>query len=175
MDTTALWDKCTAFHGHTCGGLAVGFRAALYAAELLKLDFSRDEEIVCVTENDACGVDAIQVLLGCSAGKGNLVFRMRGKQAYSFYNRKNGESLRLVLRDRPPLKPGESGYERTLAQPAAELFDVKPAAASPPVTARIFASHKCDACGETTAENMLRLDGDKKLCLDCYTPYSRFG
>ena len=31
-----LWDKCVAFHGHACGGLAIGFRAALYAMELLE-------------------------------------------------------------------------------------------------------------------------------------------
>ena len=29
-----LWDKCVTFHGHGCGGLAVGFRAVLYAWEL---------------------------------------------------------------------------------------------------------------------------------------------
>ena len=30
-----LWKGCVEFHGHECGGLAVGFRAALYAKELL--------------------------------------------------------------------------------------------------------------------------------------------
>lgn len=66
--------------------------------ELLELDFSADEDVVCITENDACGVDAIQVLLGCSVGKGNLLFHLRGKQAFSFYNRKTGKAVRLVLR-----------------------------------------------------------------------------
>ena len=61
-----LWEKCTAFHGHACGGLTIGYQAAVYAAELLGLDFSADEEVVCVTENDACGVDAIQVIWGAA-------------------------------------------------------------------------------------------------------------
>ena len=43
---------------------------------LLELDFSADEDVVCIAENDACGVDAIQVLLGCSVGKGNLLFNL---------------------------------------------------------------------------------------------------
>ena len=34
---------------------------------------AEDEEIVCVTENDACGVDAVQVLTGCTLGKGHLI------------------------------------------------------------------------------------------------------
>ena len=51
-----LWDKCVAFHGHSCPGLAIGFRAATLALELLGLEEgARDEELVCVTENDACG------------------------------------------------------------------------------------------------------------------------
>ena len=98
MDKKALWEKAVAFHGHECGGLTIGYQAALYAMELLNLTFSADEQTVCIAENDACGVDAIQVLLGCSIGRGNLLFHMTGKQAFSFYNRKTGESVRLVLK-----------------------------------------------------------------------------
>ena len=59
MNYPELWNKCTAFHGHACGGLALGFRAACYAMELLELNFSRDEELVCIAENDACGIEHI--------------------------------------------------------------------------------------------------------------------
>ncbi|MCI5189229.1 MAG: hypothetical protein D3905_05405, partial [Candidatus Electrothrix sp. AS4_5] len=45
----------------------------LAAQKHLQAQFSPDEEIVCVTENDSCSVDAIQVLTGCSIGKGNPV------------------------------------------------------------------------------------------------------
>ena len=44
MNENELWERCVAFHGHSCGGLAIGFRAALYAAELLGLTFSGDED-----------------------------------------------------------------------------------------------------------------------------------
>ena len=27
-----LWNKCAAFHGHVCGGLTIGYKAALYAS-----------------------------------------------------------------------------------------------------------------------------------------------
>ena len=101
MDQKALWEKCVAFHGHECGGLTIGYKAALYAIDLLGLKFSDDEQVVCITENDACGVDAVQVILGCSVGKGNLLFHMTGKQAFSFYDRASGKSVRLVLKPRP--------------------------------------------------------------------------
>ena len=100
-DEKALWKKCAEFHGHECGGLTIGYKAALYAKELLDLDFSEDEQVVCISENDACGVDAIQVILGCSVGKGNLLFHICGKQAFSFYDRGSGRSVRLVLKEKP--------------------------------------------------------------------------
>ena len=74
----ALWEKCVAFHGHSCPGLAIGFRAAELAMDYLGLnDPAVDEEVVCVTENDACGVDAVQVLTGCTLGKGCLLYTSR--------------------------------------------------------------------------------------------------
>ena len=89
-----LWKKCVEFHGHHCGGLRIGYAAAMYAMELLNIRFSDNEQVVCISENDACGVDAIQVMLGCSIGKGNLLFHMTGKQAFSFYHRETGQSVR---------------------------------------------------------------------------------
>lgn len=106
----ALWEQCVEFHGHVCGGLTIGYKASLYAMELLRLNFSQDEEVVCIAENDACGVDAVQVVLGCSVGKGNLLFHIRGKQAFSFFNRKTGKSVRLVLKDRPAFASKEESF-----------------------------------------------------------------
>lgn len=168
MDEKLLWEKAVAFHGHACGGLAIGCKAALYAAELLDLTFSSDEQVVCIAENDACGVDAIQAVLGCSVGKGNLLFHLRGKQAFSFYDRGTGKSVRLVLRP----KPGEMAREESLAYYRAgrprDLFDVKETSLALPERARIFSSCVCDRCGETAGTHWIRLEGEKKLCLDCY-------
>ena len=54
MNQQELWQKCVAFHGHQCGGLTIGYKASLYAIELLQLTFSEDEQVVCIAENDAC-------------------------------------------------------------------------------------------------------------------------
>lgn len=174
MNKQELWEKCVAFHGHSCGGLTIGYRAALYAMELLELDFSEDEEVVCISENDACGVDAIQVLLGCSVGKGNLLFHMCGKHAFTFFSRKKDKSVRLALKPRPQwLKKGMSfDYYQNCAPE--EMFDVKSAVLMIPAKARSFRSIICSGCGEETAENYIRLDGEKKLCPDCYHDYNRF-
>ena len=174
MDDKALWEKCVAFHGHECGGLAIGFKASLFAAELLGLSFSQDEETVCISENDACGVDAVQVILGCSVGKGNLLFHMTGKQAFSFYRRQTGQSVRLVLRPKPADMPKGKSMDYYLTTPAAELFDVKPTKIALPEEAVIFQSVVCERCGETAASNWIRLQDGKKVCIDCYRTYDRF-
>ena len=168
------WQDCVAFHGHECGGLTIGYKASLYAIELLKLDFSADEQVVCISENDACGVDAVQVMLGCSIGKGNLLFHMRGKQAFSFYNRKTGASVRLVLKPRPEGMTKAESLAYYQSREPKDMFDVKDATIQLPEKARLFDSFICDCCGETTGANWIRLAGGKKLCLDCYETYDRF-
>ena len=168
------WQDCVAFHGHECGGLTIGYKASLYAIDLLNLEFSQDEQVVCITENDACGVDAIQVMLGCSIGKGNLLFHIRGKSAYSFYNRKTGKSVRLVLKSRPEGMTKAESFAYYQSCKPEEMFEVKEATIQLPEKARLFDSYTCECCGETTGANWIRLAGGKKLCLDCYESYDRF-
>lgn len=174
MEKTELWKRCVAFHGHECGGLTIGFQAARYAAELLELRFSPDEQVVCISENDACGVDAIQVLLGCSVGKGNLLFHMTGKQAFSFYKRGTEKSVRLVLRNPPEDMSREESFAYYQSHEPAQLFDVKATRITLPEPARIFTSYVCDCCGEMTGANWVRLCGDRKVCVDCWAEYDRF-
>ena len=168
------WNDCAEFHGHECGGLTIGYKASLYAMELLNLEFSDDEQVVCIAENDACGIDAIQVMLGCSIGKGNLLFHMRGKSAYSFYNRKTGKSVRLVLKPRPEGLTREASFAYYQSCSPEEMFEVKEAVLRVPDRARLFRSYTCDCYGESAGENWIRLAGDQKLCLDCYEHYDRF-
>ena len=169
------WERAAAFHGHVCGGLAIGFKAAVYAIELLEVTFSQDEEVVCIAENDACGVDAIQSVLGCSIGKGNLLFHMTGKQAFSFYNRKTGKAGRLYLKARAPegLKREDScrfyltcGFE--------DMYAVSEPKTAVPERARLFKSIPCARCGEITAESMVRVEDGKMVCPDCFGRYDRF-
>ncbi len=168
------WDKIVDFHGHSCGGLAIGFKAALYAMELLDLDFSEDEQVVCVSENDACGVDAIQVLLGCSIGKGNLLFHITGKQAFNFYCRKTNQSVRMILLERPENMSKEESFKYIMNKEPKELFEVKEVKINLPSEATIFYSYACSKCGEITGANWIRIQDDKKYCIDCYDEYDRF-
>ena len=175
VETRENWKRCVEFHGHTCPGLAIGYRAALAAQARLQTQFSPDEEIVCVTENDACGVDAVQVLTGCSIGKGNLIYRDTGKQAFSFYSRKDGRKVRVVFK--MALNREENSREvlqkKILTASDEELFDFTDPVDLPPSKARIFTSIVCEECGEAAPEHKIRLHEGRKLCLGCFPDYSR--
>ncbi len=95
-----LWEKAVAFHGHECIGLAWGgFRVAEAALEYLEAERDIDEQILGVVENDSCAVDAIQLMTGCTLGKGNLIFHDYGKQVYTFVLRKSGKAIRITIND----------------------------------------------------------------------------
>jgi formylmethanofuran dehydrogenase subunit E len=169
-----LWKKAVAFHGHECPGLAIGFKACEAAREKMGIGVSDDEKLVCVTENDACGVDAIQALLSCTLGKGNLIYRGTGKQAFSFFNRTNGKKLRVCL------KPGiMQGMDRDQAKkyllnaPVDDIFTFSEPKSDPPERARLFETVICEICGEGAPENKMHLQDGKKVCEDCFKAYNR--
>ena len=115
------------------------------------------------------------MLLGCSIGKGNLLFHMTGKQAFSFYDRAEGKSVRLVLKPKPAGMTREESFRYYMNSSPEDLFEVKETKLRLPRPAKIFDSYDCECCGEKTGANWIRVGSDgKKLCLDCYESYNRF-
>ncbi len=99
MDSKNL-KKAALFHGHVCPGLGIGVRAAELALKEFFKGRPRDDEIVAIVENDSCAVDAIQLLTGCTLGKGNLILKDFGKQVFTFIKRPEkegaaGEAIRI--------------------------------------------------------------------------------
>ena len=73
---------------------------------LKEIGQAADEEVVALVETDMCGVDAIQYLTGCTFGKGNLIHKDYGKNAFTFYRRRDNKAVRMVAR---PTMYGETG------------------------------------------------------------------
>lgn len=167
------WKKAAAFHGHECPGLAIGFKVCQALEEHIPTEASIDEEIVCITENDSCAVDAVQSLLGCTFGKGNLIYKPMGKMAFNFYFRDSGKSLRLYFNADGRDMSREERLEFILNAPTAELFSFSKPVFSIPEEAKIFQSVACEECGERAREDRIRLRNGKKLCLGCFKEYDR--
>jgi len=188
-----LIEKTIAFHGHSCPGLVIGIRAAELA--LQKLAQADRDDLVAVVETDMCGVDAIQLLTGCTFGKGNLIHKDYGKTAFSFYDRSKNVGFRALLRPdlsgdagselRSLVKKVEAGtpnekervryhklrdelQERYMNADLEEMFIVTEPPLPVPKPARILSSLKCEACGEMTMESRTRRFDGKTLCWPCF-------
>jgi len=185
--------RCQDFHGHICPGLALGFVAGKSAMKWIKENRSQDEEVVAIVENDSCFVDAIQVLTGCTFGKGNLIYKDYGKMAVTLLSRKAGKGVRLTLRPgafkpdeqhqalRQKIFQGEANekerelfqelhYRRTcevLETSGEDLFSVTAIDGNVPDKARLAPSDPCAVCGEPTMATKLVAVGDKRVCRAC--------
>ncbi|MCL5935655.1 MAG: FmdE family protein, partial [Firmicutes bacterium] len=173
------WEKAVEFHGHSCPGLAVGYRVAQIALKELENLRSQDEELVAIVENDACGIDAVMLMTGCTLGKGNLLYRDFGKQVYTFGSRRSNKAIRIsvngeILHKQDPdaqdlrkkvfggaatdsEKKEYYGYQaqRTdniLHMPESDFCKVENIDFKFPGKARIFNSARCDQCGEYVME-----------------------
>ncbi len=185
---SSVWQNTVRFHGHACPGLAIGYRMALSASSALGLEvslhedscrtISPDEELVCVAETDACCVDAVQILLGCTLGKGNLLLKLRGKTAMTFYHRPSRNAVRAVWQADVHTPEGRemSRDEKLLhflTAPEERLLRVYAVPFDPPSRALISRSLVCAKCGELTAEYAVRLHDGQVFCLDCRPDPSR--
>ena len=160
------------FHGHFCPGIIIGYRAARTALRLLEAQRAADEELIAVVENDSCAVDAIQVLTGCTFGKGNLTFHDYGKHVYTFILRPSGRSVRLAGRVRPPDHPvnqldREARARWMLTAPDHEIFDVRQETVQLPAQAQIHESLVCENCGEAVMSTRTRNLNGRTLCIPC--------
>ena len=169
IDREKWWLEAVRFHGHSCPGLAIGVRLALDFLEEAGLTGpAGDEELAAVAETDACGVDGVQVVTGCTAGKGNLWLRARGKHVFTFYRRDNGWNRRYSWIGQLDSEAGrETKTDYFLHGPRAELYRTGPARQPLPPEASLLPSRPCALCGEETAEPNLRLAGGRAVCLDC--------
>lgn len=118
-----LWKKCAEFHGHECPGLTIGYRASLYAAELLGVEASPDSGVKCVAETDKCPVDAVRVILGCTEENGRLSFDLTGEMALTF-TATGGKSVRLELTDLGHDLPKGEKFTLSHEAPAQDMFKV---------------------------------------------------
>ncbi len=159
------------FHGHSCPGLAMGYRMASAAMDVLNKSRAEDEELVAIVENDACGVDALQCLSGCTFGKGNLLFRDYGKHVYTLYSRVSRKGVRVSLKVQDIPQSWKDDREKftqwLLNAPLAEFLVVETVDMTDPEPARIFESIICESCGEGVMETRTRQMDGRTMCIPC--------
>jgi len=186
-------DDVVEFHGHICPGLVLGYRVSIVALKKFG-DRAEDEEIVAIVENNSCAVDAVQVVTGCTFGKGNLIFKDYGKQVYTFIKRPSGESLRISVKWESPQETEEEKemWEKYIRGDRSEdvlkavhyrksrkidsiihagdeeLFTIKKVRMEPPEEAEIYPSIRCSLCGEKVMKPRAKVRDGKIVCIPCF-------
>ena len=188
------YQACIRFHGHTCMGVTIGYLAAKLGLKLLGEMRAVDEELIAIVETDACCCDAIQVITGCTFGKGNFFYLDYGKMAFTFAGRTSERGVRLVLKPEIFQIPEK---ERSLAEKIASrnvtpseqkeyelmyeargeaLFSQGPEAffdieqldeIKLPAKATRAPSMACHLCGEMVMETKLKKAGGHLICRGC--------
>ncbi len=165
------YSEIVEFHGHTCPGLAIGYRMSVAAMAALGVTRSGDEELVAVVENDACGVDALQCVSGCTFGKGNLLFRDFGKNVYTLYSRSSEKGVRVVFheQDLPTgIRKDRPAFIKFLQEcPDSVILTITETTETPPEPARIRNSVSCQICSETVMDTRLRNIDGQTVCIPC--------
>ena len=185
--------QCVAFHGHLCPGLVYGYIVARGAVALLGIDRSQDEEVVAISENDTCAIDALQVILGTTMGKGNLILKDYGKNVFTVFNRSDKRAFRMSRKAsyryegkyqeeygvlEAAYAAGRATDEQRwrqkwlksfdlLGKPLEAVFEVREVECPEPAYAPLAPSKACVRCGEMTmATKMIEKNG-KLFCAPC--------
>jgi len=170
METKNLMEKAVRFHGHICPGLAIGVLAAKHILERGYL-YAPNEELVVIVENDSCSVDALQVLLGATFGKGNLIHKDYGKLKYYFYDRRTEKGTKLTLKSSDLGDKTLSKNEKIqvlLNSKPEDIFIIDDIEFNPPELAPIKESLPCEICGELTMNGRLMTYNTAEMCIPCY-------
>lgn len=185
-------EKAIQFHGHICPGILMGVRVAEFALDYLQVEPDIDEELAAIVETDSCGVDAIQAVIGCTFGKGNLIFKDYGKNAYTIISRTKNRAVRIAqrygvntgsewirfreLENQPDLTQEQLSekenligaiFEKIMGMPFEELFKWEDVVVDIPAKAQIRNTVQCCKCGEGVMENhAIKTDGGF-ICQPC--------
>ncbi|RMG56190.1 MAG: tRNA CCA-pyrophosphorylase [Acidobacteria bacterium] len=184
------------FHGHKCPAMPMGLRVGDAAMRALGVERAKDGQLVALVElgDDHCATcfaDGIQVITGCTFGKGNIKKLHYGKWGVTLIDKKSGRAVRVTPKAEAMLASKESPFFRDYREKGVPASEVPPEVVEPLIERVMsapdeqilnigevhnyswedpphsFSSFVCDRCGEMVAEPYGRILGDEKVCIPC--------
>lgn len=183
-------------HGHKCPAMPMGLRVGAAAMNKLGVERAKDGQLMALVEigSDHCATcfaDGVQMITGCTFGKGNIKKLNYGKWALVLINKKAGKAVRVTPRAETMMASKESDFLKNYRKkgiPASEVPDevaqplVEKVMSAPEDKMLIvgevfdyewkdaphsFESFVCEGCGEMVVEPYGRTYEGKKLCIPC--------
>jgi formylmethanofuran dehydrogenase subunit E len=177
--------------------MPLGLRVGAAALDALGVERAMDGQLDAILElGDGhcshCFADGVQMITGCTFGKGNIRKQGYGKFGLTLVDRATGRRVRVVPRSevqmasrqspffleyrrkgvpasRVPAEVVEPLIQKVMNAPVDQLLMVEPVEAGSPVPmgGERFEVILCEGCGEIVSEGYARLLGERKLCIPC--------
>lgn len=184
------------FHGHKCPAMPNGLRVGSAAMNALGVERTGDSAlhaILDLADNHCatCFADGIQVITGCTFGKGNIEKTNKGKWALTLIDKKTNRAVRVTPTAEAMLANKKTEFFKDYREKGVPPTQVPDTVVEPLVVkvmnapaemimkasevfeyqwkqpAHSFNSFVCEECGEMTVMEYGRIKGDKKVCIDC--------
>lgn len=196
-DPRAFLSAGQMLHGHKCPAMPLGLRAGAAALDALGVERSSDGQLEVILElGDAhcahCFADGVQMITGCTFGKGNIRKLGYGKFGLTLLERATGRKVRVVPKaeaqlasrqtpffteyrmkgipaSRVPAEIVEPLIQKVMNAPVEQLLKVGPIEQGPAVARpdELFPAFVCEACGDMVIEAYGRIHRDLRLCTPC--------
>jgi len=183
-------------HGHKCPAMPLGLRAGAAAMNKLGVERAKDGQLVALLELGEghcahCFADGIQMITGCTFGKGNIQQLGYGKFGLTLVDRANGQAVRVVPRAEAQTATKQTPFFKEYREKGIPASKV-PADVVEPLIDQVmnapedkilkvgevfnkvlekpnegFASFVCERCGDMVVEKYGRVVGDQKVCIPC--------
>jgi len=198
VDPKRFLEAGQTFHGHKCPAMPMGLRVGAAAMNKLGVERSRDGQLLALVELGdnhcaTCFADGIQMITGCTFGKGNIKKLHYGKWGVTLVDTQTGRAVRVTPKaeailankksefiteyrmkhipaSKVPAEVVEPLVEKVMTATdemllnIGEVFDYEV-----PPTEESFSVLACDMCGELVVAGYGRsLEDDKKVCQPCY-------
>jgi formylmethanofuran dehydrogenase subunit E len=184
-------------HGHKCPAMPLGLRAGAAALNALGVERAQDGQLEAILElGDAhcahCFADGVQMITGCTFGKGNIRKLGYGKFGLTLVDRATGRRVRVVpkaeaqaaSRQTPffldyrmkgipasqvPTEVVEPLIQNVMNAPVEKILKVGEVEQGPVVlkAPEQFSAFVCERCGDMVIESYGRVSGDRKVCIPC--------
>jgi len=140
-----------------------------------------------------CFADGVQMITGCTFGKGNIQQLGYGKFGLTLVDRASGRAVRVVPRAEAQAASKQTPFFKEYREKGIPASQVPPGVVEPliaqvmaapddkilkigeiesqdiPKPPEAFDSFVCEECGDTVVEKYGRLVGDRRVCIPCQT------
>lgn len=184
------------FHGHKCPAMPNGLRVGSAAMNALGVERTGDSALHAILDLGdnhcaTCFADGIQVITGCTFGKGNIEKTYKGKWALTLIDKKTNRAVRVTPTAEAMLANKKTEFFKDYREKGVPPTKVPDAVVDPLVLkvmnapenmimnisgvfeyqwnqpVHSFNSFVCEECGEMTVMEYGRIKDDKKVCMDC--------